>query len=82
MNYIILYLRGASVVKFWSSDSISDAALKALGDLKDTDGEFRQALVEMLGRIDVYSERAITIIASASCRPESCLDASLVLLAF
>ena len=79
MNYIILYLRGASVVKFWSAESISDVALKALEDI---DGEFRQALVEMPGCLDVYSERAITIIASASCRPESCLDASLVLLAF
>ena len=85
MNYVILYLKGASVVKFWSAQYMSTVLLKALGDLEgDSEqiGEFRQALVEVLEHPAGYSKCAITTIVSTNCRPESCLDTSLVLLIF
>jgi len=85
MNYVILQLRGASVAKFWSAQDIRIVTLKTLDDLMGVTepiGEFHQALIEMLEQPEAYTERAITTIVSTSCRPESCLDTSLVLLIF
>lgn len=73
-SYIILYLAGASVHRFWSAPCLREVAEKALGDLEDdgteTTGEFRQALVEMLDHPALYTERAVTKI---SCYSETSL---------